>query len=230
MSPVPPNQLRGGRHGLPREEVVASQRRRLMDAMVAAVAERGFAATTVADVISRAGVSRSTFYEQFSDKDDCFVAAHNDLIERLIDFVSAAYVRGESLEDKVRLGLDAFLQALAARPEGARFAFIDVMAASPRAHDQHRDAVRRFVAIFDEVGELTDRSGELPASLSRVVVGGVATLVYEEIAAGRQTSVRRLLPEALYLALVPYLGHERALEEMASASGRDGAGAAEDAA
>jgi AcrR family transcriptional regulator len=230
MPTVPPKQMRGGRHGLPRTEVVASQRRRLMDSIVAAVAERGFAATTVADVISRAGVSRSTFYEQFSDKDDCFVAAHDDLIERLIGFVSAAYVRGESLEDKVRLGLDAFLQALAARPEGARFAFIEVMAASPRAHDQHRDALRRFVAIFDEVSELAEHSDELPASLSRVVVGGVAALVYEEIAAGRQTSVRRLLPEALYLALVPYLGHERALEEMKRVSSRDGAGATEETA
>lgn len=232
MPPVPAKRLRGGRHDLTREEVAASQRRRLLDATVSAVAERGYAATTVADVIARAGVSRSTFYEQFTDKEDCFAAAHQDLIDRLVAYVESAYVRGETLADKVRLGLRAFLEALAARPEGARCAMVEVMAAGPRAHAQYRAGVSAFVRFFDEARELADNGEELPASLSHVVVGGVSTLVFEEVTAGRPQSLPRLLPELVYLALVPYVGHERALAEMDATADRGGeiSGAPEEAA
>jgi AcrR family transcriptional regulator len=222
MPPVPAKRLRGGRHDLSREEVVGSQRRRLLDATVNAVAERGYAATTVADVIARAGVSRSTFYEQFADKEDCFVAAHKDLIDRLVSYVSSAYASAETLADKVRLGLRAFLEALAARPEGARYALVEVMAAGPRAHEQHRAAVSAFVRFFGEARELADNGEELPASLSHVVVGGVTTLVFEEVIAGRAQSLPKLLPELVYLALVPYVGHERALSEMDRAAAEMG--------
>ena len=223
MPPVPAKRLQSGRHNLTREEVVASQRRRLLDATVSAVAERGYAAATVADVIARAGVSRSTFYDQFSDKEDCFVAAHEDLIERLVAYVGRSYVRGGTLADKVRLGLRAFLEALAARPEGARFALVEVMAAGPRAHEQHRAAVREFVRFFDEARELAEDGERLPASLSQVVVGGVTRLVYEEVLAGRSKALPKLLPELVYLALVPYVGHERALAEMEATAGDRGA-------
>src|SRR5882724_3806888 len=64
--------LPSGRHGLAREAVVASQRGRLLDAMAEVVAEKGYQATTVADVVERAGVSRRTFYEQFPDREACF--------------------------------------------------------------------------------------------------------------------------------------------------------------
>src|SRR2546423_5503381 len=73
----PGTRLPSGRHGLTREEVMASQRARLVDAMVHVVADKGYAATTVADVVERAGVSRRTFYEQFADKEACFLAAYD---------------------------------------------------------------------------------------------------------------------------------------------------------
>ncbi|HEV7687975.1 MAG TPA: helix-turn-helix domain-containing protein, partial [Acidimicrobiia bacterium] len=73
----PSSRLPSGRHGLTREAVVASQRGRLVDAMAQIVAEKGYPATTVADVVERAGVSRRTFYEQFADKEACFLAAYD---------------------------------------------------------------------------------------------------------------------------------------------------------
>ena len=68
-------QLPRGPHRLAREEVLASQRGRMLAAIAEAVAEKGYAATTVADVVGRAGVSRKTFYEHFADKEECFLAA-----------------------------------------------------------------------------------------------------------------------------------------------------------
>ena len=73
-----------GRHSLSREEVRASQRRRMLEAMANATAEKGYVHTTVADVIKRAGVSRETFYEHFSDKEDCFIAAYDAGVEAVL--------------------------------------------------------------------------------------------------------------------------------------------------
>ena len=82
--PASPSRLPSGRHGLTRDVVVASQRTRLVDAMAQIVAEKGYPATTVADVVERAGVSRRTFYEQFADKEACFLAAYDAGLEAVL--------------------------------------------------------------------------------------------------------------------------------------------------
>src|SRR5919201_6795907 len=83
-------QLPRGRHRLSREEVIASQRGRMLAAMAEVVAQKGYARTTVADVLSRARVSRETFYEQFSDKEDCFLAAYDFSVEAMLEAITDA--------------------------------------------------------------------------------------------------------------------------------------------
>ena len=75
-----------GRHGLTREEVVQSQRSRIFRAMAEVMAQKGYVATTVGDVLRAAKVSRETFYEQFDSKEDCFMSA----LEAAIDGVMAS--------------------------------------------------------------------------------------------------------------------------------------------
>src|SRR5437870_37717 len=106
-------QLPSGRHHLSRETVRESQRRRLLDAITGAVAEKGYEATTVADVISRAGVSRATFYEFYSDKDECFSAAYDSVIDQLLQGVSSAYLGDAPWPERIRAGLHALLRYLA---------------------------------------------------------------------------------------------------------------------
>jgi AcrR family transcriptional regulator len=78
-----------GRHGLSREEVAASQRTRLLQATVELGAERGFASLTLTDIVGRAGVARSTFYEHFADKEQCFLAAFDYAADRTLEHVLA---------------------------------------------------------------------------------------------------------------------------------------------
>ncbi|HET8672858.1 MAG TPA: helix-turn-helix domain-containing protein, partial [Thermoleophilaceae bacterium] len=92
-------QLPRGRHRLTREEVFASQRGRMLDAMARAVAEKGYASTTVRDVIGRARVSRETFYEQFANKEKCFLAALDTAADALLDAMTEAL--GEDAADPV---------------------------------------------------------------------------------------------------------------------------------
>src|SRR5947209_4582124 len=78
-----------GRHGLSREQVVASQRTRLLRATIELGTERGFASLTLTDIVGRAGVARSTFYEYFADKQQCFLAAFDYAADRVLERVLA---------------------------------------------------------------------------------------------------------------------------------------------
>src|SRR6478672_6443881 len=96
-----------------------TQRERMLDAVVAAVAEKGYAEMTVADVVARAGVSRRTFYEQFDDRLDCFLAAYVANVEALIAEIAAAQSDAAPGE-RLRVGLRVYLERLAAKPLFAR--------------------------------------------------------------------------------------------------------------
>src|SRR5262245_40878661 len=103
-----PDQLPGGRHGLDREYVASSQRQRLLDAMLEEVGQRGYHATRVADVIRGAGVSNKTFYELFSDKEDCFIAAYDYAVGHLVSETAGAYEQSSGVApwpERVRRGV-----------------------------------------------------------------------------------------------------------------------------
>src|ERR671929_1894505 len=99
------HELPRGCHNLPREVVVGSQRERMIDAVIEAVAARGYAAATVADVIKRAAVSRKTFYEHFADKEECFMAAYEEINRHLIAQVREAYEGADSWRESVAAGV-----------------------------------------------------------------------------------------------------------------------------
>jgi AcrR family transcriptional regulator len=209
-----------GRHNLSREEVLRSQRERMLEAMIDTVAEKGYHATSIVEVARRAGVARKSFYEQFGDKETCFLAAHDWLLERLANYAIPAYQQPGTWPDRIRRGLAAVLTAIAYRPEGARLAIIEILAAGPRAHRRHLDAIDAFVPYIDQGRNESALGSRLPPTLARIVAGGGAARVHEEVAKGRTGELRHLHPELLYLVLLPYLGHQRAHQEMEGARAR----------
>jgi AcrR family transcriptional regulator len=176
-------QLRSGRHQYAREAVVASQRARLLDAVADAVATKGYAATTVADVVNRAAVSRRTFYEQFPDLESCFLTAYQAGMELLLQEIRRA-VRaqpGTGWRDRARTSITAYLTALAARPSAAWAFSIEAMGAGA-AVLQHREAVlERWVQQWRELHRLAGREDSGVPSISDeqllVLVGGIEELV-----------------------------------------------------
>ena len=118
-----------GRHRLPPEVVARSQRERLLDAAIRVVAEKGYAAATIGDLTGEAGVSRTTFYELFEDKEACFLAAYDGAVELLVRRVTSAYESEERWPERAAAGLAALLEALAEEPQLARLALVDVGAA-----------------------------------------------------------------------------------------------------
>ena len=114
------------------------------------VAAKGYAATTVADLTAEAGISRTTFYALFADKEACFLAAYDNAVDLLVRQISRAYEAEERWPDRARAGLATLLAALATEPEQARLALVDVAAAGPAAQRRLRAAVQRLTPFFDE--------------------------------------------------------------------------------
>ncbi|HET6999194.1 MAG TPA: helix-turn-helix domain-containing protein, partial [Solirubrobacterales bacterium] len=116
----PPRRLPRGRHALSPEQVLADQRQRLLEAVPSVVAERGYEAMTVADIVKKAAVSRNAFYRSFSDKQDCFASAHEACQEQLLAILTQACKGRQTFEQKVENALAAALDGLASHPDVAR--------------------------------------------------------------------------------------------------------------
>jgi AcrR family transcriptional regulator len=221
-----PQRLPRGRHGLPRRFIVHNQRERMLLAVAEAVAEQGYPATTVADIIARARLSRRTFYEHFSDKEECFLAAYDTVVEQLLAGVGHAYEQADGWTQKVHDGLRAFLGALKAEPAFARMCIVEVVAAGPEARGR-RDAAMRVFVDFLEPGRAEAPKGvAVPELAGEMVVGGLYEVIYTRLLRNGGEELLDLLPELLYCALVPYVGHraaEKAVADTARAHKRRGA-------
>jgi AcrR family transcriptional regulator len=220
LPPRRPDQLPRGRHGLSEEEVAASQRSRILDAMVALAGDEGYHATTIADVIKRAGVTRKAFYKLFEDKEQCFIAAYERELARLLTLTLEAFETQDEWAARVRAALSALLHALAREPAAARVCFIEVMTAGPRAIAARNEAMRGFTIVFD-VGRLQD-DRDRPAALALNMVGGMSEIVHREIAAGKAEDLPDVLPDLMYTAVLPILGPEAAERELERGSRRAG--------
>lgn len=187
-----------------------SQRRRIHQAMIEVVSERGYPETRVVDVIGVAGVSRKTFYELFDSKEDCFLAAYDVLLGNLLAEASDAFEAksGSAWAERVAAALEALLDHLSKHPDEARFAIVEVLAAGPKALTRRDAALRQFTG-FLEAGR-SETSFELPGITSVAVAGGVNELLYSEILHGAVARLPSRLPDLMFWITLPYLGAEGA--------------------
>ena len=153
MSNPATTRLPRGRHDLSRDEVTASQRHRMITAMAEAMTELGYVNTPVAEIIKRAGVSRETFYQQFSSKQDCFVAALEETIADLTVALTPGLTSDGSAIDRFERAVTSYLEALQSNPATARLFLIETYAAGPDVMRRRLELQRQFVdgiaAIFD---------------------------------------------------------------------------------
>jgi AcrR family transcriptional regulator len=210
----PPRPLPRGRHGLSRDVVLLSQRSRLLDGMVHAVAERGYLHATVADALRHAGVSRATFYENFADKEDCFCAAYTAGAKVHHKRVLEAVAAEPDPHQRLRAGTAEYLDVLEEQPDYARAFLIEVGAAGPRAAELRAAALGRYVDMLKQ-WYAQERSGNarlrpLPDSVFVAYLVGSNGLV-----TGRLRSVsprlRELLPVLMYLQLSVFGMHDEAV-------------------
>jgi AcrR family transcriptional regulator len=172
------------------------------------VADKGYAATTVADIVEGASVSRSTFYEQFPDKEACFLAAFNFGVEYVLGHMAEAQ---EALADpddwraRVRSDLETFFRVLASEPAFARALHLEVLAAGPAALQRRSEILGLFTERTRRMHELARQQEsslpELPQQAFEVHTGGMDELVREQIRTRGVESVPSLLEPAVKATL-----------------------------
>jgi AcrR family transcriptional regulator len=213
MSDSVDTRLPSGRHNLPREFVITSQRDRLLDAMAQSCAEKRYAEVSVADIVATARVSRSTFYEIFPDKEACFLAAYDAILGRFVTEVIKARQAPElTWPEQIELGIEASMDFLAAEPAFARMCIVDMFSAGPSAQERYLSAVRLIANFVD--GGRTQMPGreDVPKSVGTMVVSGAAVVIRAEIVTEQTQNLPDVGADILYSVLVPYMDREEALE------------------
>ncbi len=195
----------------------------MLDAVARAVAEKGYEKASVADILAGAGVSRRTFYEQFTDKEDCFLAAYATIFADLAANALGAYRSRRRWSDRIAAGLEVFIGQLAAEPAYARAGIVEVLAAGPRAIEQRDRLLRSFHPLFDPARpEVPDHGA--PRIVAEATVGGIYEVIYRHIVAEGPETLDALLPELTYLALAPFVGSKAAAKAAGLSGGAGGQG------
>jgi AcrR family transcriptional regulator len=199
---TPVQRLPRGRHGLTRDEVETSQRLRMLVAMADAMMEKGYVGTSVADVIKRAGVSRETFYQQFSSKADCFSATFDAAADAVLGAI-AADLRvdlddldgSEGADDaatrysRFEQAFTSYLEALANHPAYARLFLVEVYAAGPEAIARRSAVQGRVVDLLARLLGVTTDHGRFACE---VLVAAVGAMVTEPLVSQDVDSLRAL--------------------------------------
>jgi AcrR family transcriptional regulator len=173
------------------------------------VAEKGYRAVTVANIVKRAGIARNTFYENFASKEDCFLAAQQFAMSAALSRVVGAAGEAEDWPHRVQAGLSAFLSYIVEEPALARTCMVDALAAAPTSVRYYEESLQAFVSLFRLGRDVSPHGRELPETLEEALIGGVFWILYQRLLDDPQR-IGELLPELVEFALTPYLGAESA--------------------
>lgn len=201
----PAERLPRGRHKLSRDDVVGRQRARILAAFAEVLTEHGYVNTPVAAVLQRAGVSRETFYQQFSSKQDCFIAALEDTVARLASAISSAGAAEGTPAERFDHMMAAYLQALAADPATARLFLIETYAAGPEAMRRRLQLQGQFVAGLVAIFGATSPAQRFACE---ALVGAIVAMVTAKFVNGDVAALPELRPRLVELA-GPWLGTGR---------------------
>jgi AcrR family transcriptional regulator len=233
----------GTRPGRPGAEVAAPsrvsdiQRQRILAGMIDVAAERGVASVTVAHIVARSGVSRRTFYELFSDREACLLAALDQAIAHATAAVLPAYTlaagartgaraRGGSLpsaregkgragwQERIRGALTAVLQFLDEEPGMARLCVVESLGAGPQALQRRTRIVHALIAAVDEGRGEAKPGKEPPLLAGEAVVGAVLAVIHARLVEAGSEPLSNLLPALMATIVLPYLGQPAAEKEL----------------
>jgi AcrR family transcriptional regulator/DNA-binding MarR family transcriptional regulator len=205
--------LRPRPHGLSAYQVVEIQRARLLSAMIGIGCEQGLAAVTVAKATGRAGVSRRTFYELFSDRDDCLLAVFDETVARVASSMQAAYGRRGSWTDRVRASLLELLAFVEQERELATLCGAIAQTEESRALDRRSDLVVALTHALDE-GRVGQPRAWPPPLTAECLIGAAEGLIRSRLRERPQTPVLNLVGPLMSLILLPYRGSAAARREL----------------
>lgn len=217
------------RNSLGPERVIEIQRARILAAMVEVSSERGAGNVTVAHVVERAGVSRRTFYELYSDREECFLGAFDDAIARASRYVLDAYDPEAKWVERVRSTLTGLLSFLEVEGGAGQLLIVGSLGAGHDALERRRRGIAQIISLVDEGRKETKASTELPPLTAEGIVGGVLSVLHARLLDSPRLSSTRgprtkdhhegslieLVSPLMSMVVLPYLGPAVARRELA---------------
>jgi AcrR family transcriptional regulator len=193
---------------------LTGKRERILQGMLKAVGNHGYERTTVQDAIAEAGVYRQAFYNSFDDKEDCYLQAL-DAGAAWVELAMRDAALGEiTWRAQLRGALTGLLRFLDEQPAMGRALLVEVHAAGPRAVAKRTEAMARAAAMVDLAREESD--DEAPAISAEAVTAGILAVLHSRLASDETGGYLRLLPELMYLAVLPFFGADAATAAMRS--------------
>lgn len=193
----------------------AREREHICEAMIDVVLERGNEEATVELVVDRAGVDRSTFDRYFDDPQDCILQAYWAHTDRYTALVTGAFEREGNWRDSLRAAAYTAARYIRDNPRIVKFGTIQMFEAGPMAQAQRESHLHQMVELIDAGRQELDDPDSLGRGVAEGVVGSIYQTLVKEVQQGRGTgSAENFVPELMYIAVRPYLGHEVAREEL----------------
>jgi AcrR family transcriptional regulator len=186
----------------------------MLAAAVEAVEEVGYARMTVAQVISRAKVSRKTFYDVFVDREDCFLAAFDQAVEQARALVEEAYAHESGWREGVRAGLARLLMFLDEEPGLARLCVVEALGAGARVLERRSQVLEELIRVVDRGRSVSSATREPPEVTAEGVVGAVFAVIHTRLLEGGKGPLTDLLGPLMSMIVLPYLGARAANREL----------------
>lgn len=187
-----------------RDAMKASQRPRILDAITELVAARGYAGTTVREIAREAGVSLSTFYEHFTDKEQCFLAAYDRVADQLYGAIAEETRRATNPREALETGVARYFTWFAEHPAAAATFVVEVHTAGPAAlarRAEIHDRFRELVALAPQATARREAQARLPTAAVEAVTYTIDAMTHDYVRQRRARELPTLVPVAQQIAL-----------------------------
>ncbi len=179
-------------------EVARNQRQRMYGAMIEAVAASGYGRTSVKQVVMLAGVSRRAFYEQFANKEECFLATLDLVANQGLAHIASGYRSTDgTLEERLEAALSSFADAVASNPKGGRLLLVEAPSAGPAGWERLTETLRIFEQLLEAGFAHAPDAAPLPEPVTRAIVGGVRRVTFVRLLEQRTAELPGLVEDML---------------------------------
>lgn len=199
-----------GRHLVPSDFVAQNQRERVLLAMAELVAERGYQKTTIELIAKTSRVALVTFYEQFSSKEDCFLAAFDESVAAAREVFAELLDSEQPWQEQISAGLEIFLEMVVKEQARAKLCIVESQAAGAASLARYQAMLESVAPKLREGREFNPRASRLPDGLEVAIAGGIVWLVHQRLVADEVDDLMSLLPEMLQVTLTPFIGEVEA--------------------
>ena len=186
----------------PREEALRNQRERLFGATIAVVSEKGYEATTVADLLEISGISRSDFYEHFANKRECLLATVEALIDPTIAMIARA--KAPAGEQRAMKAFETLMHLIVKQAPASRVCFVELHAAGAEAERVVDRAFDAFERVVLETNEQMPERREMPPEIIRAAIGGLRKIIHTRLYRREEKKLLGLVPELWQWSLSYY--------------------------